>query len=168
MNNQPQKEQQAETKPKQKKEKQKATKDVVLTLRFKKSELENLIKCPKCKSNMSMLDGQYGYYLKCRSKKCDESINIERKRVVPDVNSEAFKAKFEEAPKAEDGTTMILRRGQYGLFWSHEDKEKKENKPLLLKEKCPECGANLVLRLGQGGRFIGCSKYPDCKFTKQI
>lgn len=33
-------------------------------------------------------------------------------------------------------------------------------------EKCPECGAPLVVKWGRYGKFIGCSNFPDCKFTK--
>lgn len=33
-------------------------------------------------------------------------------------------------------------------------------------EVCPECGAPLVVRLGRFGKFLSCSKFPDCKFTK--
>lgn len=34
--------------------------------------------------------------------------------------------------------------------------------------KCPKCGGNLVIRNGKYNKFIGCSNYPKCKFTKQI
>jgi DNA topoisomerase-1 len=33
-------------------------------------------------------------------------------------------------------------------------------------EQCPECGGDLLLKWGRYGRFIGCSNYPDCRFTK--
>lgn len=35
-------------------------------------------------------------------------------------------------------------------------------------EKCPDCGHPLVIRLGKRGRFIGCSDYPQCKYTRNI
>jgi DNA topoisomerase-1 len=35
--------------------------------------------------------------------------------------------------------------------------------------KCPGCGeGRLGLKLGKFGAFIGCSNYPDCKFTKKL
>ena len=35
--------------------------------------------------------------------------------------------------------------------------------------QCPTCSnGNLGLELGKYGAFIGCSNYPECKFTKQI
>lgn len=33
---------------------------------------------------------------------------------------------------------------------------------------CPACGANLVLRRGRFGMFIGCSNYPECEHTELI
>lgn len=33
--------------------------------------------------------------------------------------------------------------------------------------KCPKCGGRLVQRSGQYGKFMGCSNYPDCKYTKK-
>ncbi|MFA7676317.1 MAG: type I DNA topoisomerase [Candidatus Shapirobacteria bacterium] len=36
-------------------------------------------------------------------------------------------------------------------------------------EKCPECKeGDLVVRLGKFGKFISCSRFPDCKYTKQF
>lgn len=34
-------------------------------------------------------------------------------------------------------------------------------------EMCPECGSKLVIREGKFGKFISCSKFPECKFSKQ-
>ena len=33
---------------------------------------------------------------------------------------------------------------------------------------CPECGAKLGIKLSKFGPFIGCEKYPECKYTKQL
>jgi DNA topoisomerase I len=35
-------------------------------------------------------------------------------------------------------------------------------------EVCPECGKPLVIRLGKRGRFIGCSGFPECKYTRNL
>lgn len=32
--------------------------------------------------------------------------------------------------------------------------------------KCPKCGGELIERNGKYGKFIGCSNYPKCKYTK--
>ena len=33
---------------------------------------------------------------------------------------------------------------------------------------CPICGSELIIRKGIYGKFYGCSKYPNCKFTTNI
>ena len=33
---------------------------------------------------------------------------------------------------------------------------------------CPRCGGRLVERNGRYGNFLGCSNYPNCKFTHRI
>ncbi len=35
-------------------------------------------------------------------------------------------------------------------------------------ETCPKCGKSLIIRWGRNGKFIGCSGYPDCRYTKPI
>ncbi len=37
-----------------------------------------------------------------------------------------------------------------------------------LDEDCPECGKQLVMKLGKHGKFIGCSDYPECKYTRPL
>ncbi len=34
--------------------------------------------------------------------------------------------------------------------------------------KCPDCGNNLIKRMGRYGEFIGCSSFPKCRFTSSI
>ena len=35
------------------------------------------------------------------------------------------------------------------------------------RNKCPRCGSRLVDRLGPYGKFIGCSAYPKCTYTRK-
>lgn len=37
-----------------------------------------------------------------------------------------------------------------------------------IDEKCPECGNPLSIRLGRNGRFIGCTHYPECSYTRNL
>jgi len=37
-----------------------------------------------------------------------------------------------------------------------------------LDENCPKCGKPLTSRLGKRGKFIGCSGYPECDYTRNI
>jgi DNA topoisomerase-1 len=40
--------------------------------------------------------------------------------------------------------------------------------PKPVDEKCPECSKQLQMSLGRGGFFLGCSGYPDCKYTRNV
>ncbi len=37
-----------------------------------------------------------------------------------------------------------------------------------LDEACPKCGKQLTIRFGKRGRFIGCSGYPECDYTRNM
>ena len=36
------------------------------------------------------------------------------------------------------------------------------------KETCPDCGKTLIIRWGRNGKFIGCSGYPECRYTRPL
>jgi DNA topoisomerase-1 len=37
-----------------------------------------------------------------------------------------------------------------------------------MDEKCPKCDSPLSIRLGRHGRFIGCTNYPECDYTRDL
>lgn len=37
-----------------------------------------------------------------------------------------------------------------------------------MDEKCPKCDKELTIRLGRRGRFVGCSGYPECDYTRSV
>jgi len=37
-----------------------------------------------------------------------------------------------------------------------------------LDEKCPQCDSPLSIRLGKRGKFIGCTNYPECRYTRNL
>jgi DNA topoisomerase-1 len=37
-----------------------------------------------------------------------------------------------------------------------------------IDEKCPLCGQPLSIRLGRHSRFIGCTAYPECTYTRSV
>jgi len=62
-------------------------------------------------------------------------------------------------------------------FWNpftqliHEKEESVQRKDVTqeaIDEKCPECGKQLSIRLGRNGRFIGCTDYPTCSYTRNL
>jgi DNA topoisomerase-1 len=61
------------------------------------------------------------------------------------------------------------------MIFSKELKDAGENSERVkietekLGKKCPACGeGELVIRLGKFGKFISCSRFPDCKYTDRF
>ncbi len=58
----------------------------------------------------------------------------------------------------------------YGPF--HENLKTKETEVEKhvekLDEKCPTCGKDLIIKFGRFGKFVACSNYPECKFTRPM
>ena len=46
--------------------------------------------------------------------------------------------------------------------------EKVSVEPEKIGEPCPECGGDLVIKLGRFGKFVGCANYPTCRFTRPL
>lgn len=53
------------------------------------------------------------------------------------------------------------------LAVSYDQAEKVKVPVETLDEKCPDCGNPLVLRVGRYGKFVACSTFPACKYTRQ-
>ncbi len=90
----------------------------------------------------------------------------------------------------ECGNTMTLKAGRFGPFYSctnfpkcrcsvnlrGEAKKRAEvempqpakPKPIPTDVPCDECGEPMLIRTGRSGKFLGCSKYPKCKFSKPL
>jgi len=88
------------------------------------------------------------------------------------------------------GSEMTAKAGRFGPFFSctnfpkcrcsvnlrGEAKKRGEQefpapqrpKPIPTDVPCDECGEPMLIRSGRSGRFLGCSKFPKCKFTKPL
>ncbi len=87
-----------------------------------------------------------------------------------------FTARLEDeldaVSRGEEEWVPLMRK-----FWGPfkelvEDKDKsvqrKDVTQEQLDEACPKCGKPLSIRLGRRGRFIGCTGYPDCDYTRNL
>ena len=89
-----------------------------------------------------------------------------------------FTAKMEtELDNIEKGTVnwvQILKRFYGGFAKTLEKAETDmEGKRVKVPDEptdiiCEECGKNMVIKIGPYGKFLGCSGFPECKFTKKI
>jgi DNA topoisomerase-1 len=95
-----------------------------------------------------------------------------------------FKAEVEETDEVCEkcDKPMIIKWGRFGKFLacsSYPDcknardikKPGTEGEPESTDEvegECDKCKSPLIIKRGRFGKFIACSTYPDCKFTKPI
>lgn len=61
----------------------------------------------------------------------------------------------------------------YAAFSKELEQARKNMKNLKTEEiptgeECEKCGGEMVIRWGRFGRFMACSKYPDCKNSREI
>lgn len=124
--------------------------------------------------NATMLDMLSKFY---------EGFSRELEEAEKTVSKETYEAPVEETDIICEkcGSRMIVKNGRYGRFAAcpnyPECKNTKqlnksgtaeaEKEPEIAPFKCELCGSDVVVRQGRYGAFYACSRYPECKFTKQ-
>jgi DNA topoisomerase-1 len=89
----------------------------------------------------------------------------------PDIMDPKFTAGMEndlDRVAAGQVPWQQLMRDFYGGFVQHLDAAKtgmRRVKSVPTGLTCPECGAELVVRWGKNGEFLGCATFPKCNFT---
>ena len=87
----------------------------------------------------------------------------------PEILDIAFTAQMEDnLDKIERGQitwTKVLERF-YRSFEKDLDKAQKGMKAAVMTDlSCPDCNRPLTIKSGRNGLFLGCSGFPECKFT---
>lgn len=79
---------------------------------------------------------------------------------------------LDEVARGEKEWRPVLRE-----FWqpfinlvkeTQENVQRKDVTQEPIEEKCPQCQGPLSIRLGRRGRFIGCTNYPECDYTRSL
>ncbi|MHB9032069.1 MAG: type I DNA topoisomerase [Anaerolineae bacterium] len=70
----------------------------------------------------------------------------------------AFYGPFSSALQAAQG---IIPDALEQALWSDLDNA-------IKSEACPDCGKPLRIRLSDAGRYLACSGYPDCRYTRNL
>ncbi len=93
----------------------------------------------------------------------------------PEIMDVEFTAQMEDRlDKIEEGDRKWADTVQefYGPFKRDLEKAKKGMRNVKAGaptgEACPECGEPLLERRGRFGKFLACSAYPDCKYTRNL
>jgi len=103
-------------------------------------------------------------------------VNDQLSQYFPDIIDTKFTARMEEeldevASENKDWVSVIQdfytpfekNLSQASLLM---DKVKLADE--LVEETCPRCGKPLAIKTGRYGKFLACSGYPECKYTKSF
>ena len=85
------------------------------------------------------------------------------------------------------GSDLVIRKSRYGEFtacsgypkckYIEQSKEKQAEQEKLDKENaelakdlepCPKCGKKLIIKNSRYGKFVACSGYPKCRFSRHL
>ena len=141
--------------------------------------------CEKCGKPMVLRQGRRGPFLACSGyPKCQNAKDV-------DAEGNPLKPIDTGIQCEKCGSAMMVKRGPRGPFLGcsaypkcrstkpmPEDLKEKVKKlmpapakkavpAVEVSETCPECGAPMKLRPGRRGYFLGCSKYPKCRGTRE-
>lgn len=94
----------------------------------------------------------------------------------PDIMNVKFTAQMEsDLDKVEEGeinwSTLVdsfYKPFETRLKEAMDSSQPLKGVPAPNGEKCPQCGADMMVRYSQRGAFLGCSKYPECAGTRQL
>ncbi len=94
-----------------------------------------------------------------RCPKCGELMALKRGRFGPFLSCSGF-------PKCR--TTGRLKGQAVKQAEAELGEPPAKPKPEPTDIQCEQCGANMLIRSGRRGRFLGCSKFPTCRNTKPL
>jgi DNA topoisomerase-1 len=105
-----------------------------------------------------------------------ETVNEVMKNHFPSIVDIGFTAQVEtELDRVEEGSedwTEVVRDFYDPFKTTLAEAEKAiqfvERPVEPINETCPECGQGLVIKHGRFGRFISCSNYPECTYSRQL
>ncbi len=120
--------------------------------------------------NKGYVEKEYRYF---KPTNLGEAICDYLSSTFPDVFDVGFTSSLEEGldkiAQGEDNIVSVLRTF-YTPFKATLDARATDTTTMQIKEetdeKCPKCGSPLVMRRSKFGKFLACSSYPKCKFTK--
>jgi DNA topoisomerase-1 len=75
--------------------------------------------------------------------------------------------RLDEVEEAKTGWLQVLREF-YEPFSADLKNAEKNMKPETTEHKCEKCGKPMLKRWSPRGQFLGCSGYPECRFTMPL
>lgn len=139
-----------------------------------RDEMSYVGKCPVCKDGeLHIRKGKFGRFIACNKyPDCKTTFSLPKGGLIKGAKKVCEKCGYP--------LILVIKKGKQPqeICFNQNcpskklDKEaKKEVKELesgKIEKKCPKCGSDLVLRSSIYGKFLGCSKYPKCRYTEKL
>lgn len=121
------------------------------------------------------------YYVKMVAKRFEptelgEIVNNTMNQFFPDIVNSKFTAALEDQldqiAEGKEAWQEVLE-AFYQVFEKDLTKAEVDMEKIEIKDepagfKCPECGSEMVIKIGRFGKFYACSNFPDCRHTQTI
>ena len=123
-------------------------------------------KCPVCnKGDLNIKKGKFGFFISCDKYEegCSTTFSIPARSFAKGTDKLCKDCNYP--------MIRLIRKGArpQEVCINPKCKSKKIDKDLLeQKRKCPNCGAELVIKKSMYGQFFACPNYPKCKHTERI
>ncbi|MBI5187705.1 MAG: type I DNA topoisomerase [Nitrospirae bacterium] len=126
------------------------TEAIKTTGKIKPKDIPTETMCEKCGLPMVLRWGRHGRFIACSGfPKCKNT-----KPIKPDSTEQ----------RAESTPSLTLPPRGGGQGWGVDSELRTLNSEL----NCEKCGSPMILKSGKYGKFLACSRYPECRNTKPI
>ena len=137
--------------------------------------------CEKCSAPMVIKLGRHGQFLACSNyPECKNTKEFQRNEAgeIQVIEAEPMQETCEKC-----GAPMMVKTGRFGKFLACTNYPQCKNTKKMMvngegklevaqdevsSEVCEKCGSPMVVKTGRFGKFLACSKYPECRNTRRI
>lgn len=148
-------------------------KEIIESLRETQAIQNYIGPCPKCKEGkLNIRYGKFGKFIACdQYPECSATFNLPHAGLIK--NSEKVceacdYPKIQVINKGRRPREVCINPVCKSKISAEEKKEISDIKHHKIEKKCPKCKKNLVVRKSIYGEFLGCSGYPNCKYTERL
>jgi len=134
-------------------------------------EVEN-DQCNACHNTMELKHGKRCLYATDLGEVVTKKLEDHFEKIMDYAFTSHMEDELDEVEASKINWLQVVRE-----FWEPFSESLEQAKDTMQSAKhevieeagpCPDCGGGLVKRWSKNGPFLGCSKYPDCKYTRPL
>jgi DNA topoisomerase-1 len=128
--------------------------------------------CNACDAEMEQKTGRRCFYATQLGEVVTDKLVAHFPKIMDTGFTSHMEDELDDVEEAKSDWLQVVRE-----FWgpfsealerASDEMESAKNEVAEDAGPCPECGGNLLKRWSKRGPFLGCSNYPECKFTRPL